>query len=226
MRSILYLGGCIPLLAACGQQGTKPTTPPVHIEVIGHETELLRLTLTPQAQQRLGIVTVRVGTDSAAARRETSGEIVVPAGAGGVPTGSLSNVAQIGTQQVAADGEIARARAQAQLARVALGRAEALVREEAGSVRARDEAAATLATAQAAVNAADSVVLVVYDGPGVDSADAGRLFQRFSWTERSRSSSGHGLGLALVQAIAGAHHGEARLLAASGFAMEVILSPR
>ncbi|MEG3125442.1 efflux RND transporter periplasmic adaptor subunit [Sphingomonas sp. GB1N7] len=154
MRSILLFSGVIEMLCACGQQGAKPAVAPVHTETVGRETELLRLTLTPQAQQRLGIATVRVGADSAAARRETSGEIVVPAGAGGVPTGSLSNVAQIGAAQVAAEGEIARARAQARLARVALGRAEALVREEAGSVRARDEAAAALATAQAAVDAA------------------------------------------------------------------------
>lgn len=154
MRSILFLGCALPLLGSCGPEAAKPAAPPAHSEVVGHETELLRLTLTRQAQRRLGIETTRIGADSAGARRETSGEIVVPAGAGGVPTSSLSNVAQIGTQQIAADGEIARSRAQSGLARVALARADALVREEAGSIRARDEAAAALATAQAAVDAA------------------------------------------------------------------------
>ncbi|BBD02061.1 hypothetical protein YGS_C2P0074 [Sphingobium sp. YG1] len=122
--------------------------------MIAHEAELLKLTLTPQAVQRLGIATVKVGEGRAATMRETSGEIVVPNGAGGVPTGSLSNLAQIGTAQAAADGEVARTRAQARLAHIAFDRATQLVAEEAGSVRARDEAAAALATAQAQANVA------------------------------------------------------------------------
>lgn len=64
-------------------------------------------------------------------------------------TGSLSNLQQIGAQQATADGEVARTQAQARLARIALNLAEALVREETGSVRARDEAAAALGAAQA-----------------------------------------------------------------------------
>ena len=72
----------------------------------------------------------------------------------GVPTGSTSNLAQIGVSQVAAEGEVARAQAQVRLASIAYNRADALVREEAGSVRGRDEAAAALATARAALDAA------------------------------------------------------------------------
>lgn len=64
----------------------------------------------------------------------------------------------------------------------------------------------------------DGATLAVEDdGPGVKAADADRLFQRFSRTERSRSTSGHGLGLALVKAIADAHHGSARLTDGHGF---------
>lgn len=64
-------------------------------------------------------------------------------------------------------------------------------------------------------------VSVADDGPGVDPEDAERLFQRFSRAERSRSSSGHGLGLALVRAIAGAHHGTASLTTGSGLVVDV-----
>lgn len=142
------------LIAGCGSQSAPPHSAPVKAEAVAHESDLLRLTLTREAQARLGIATVRVGTGSAAAKRETSGEVVVPAGAGGVPTNSVSNLQQLGVQQVAADGEVARTRAQVRLARIALDRASALVREEAGSVRGRDEAAAALATAQAAAQAA------------------------------------------------------------------------
>jgi hypothetical protein len=142
------------LLPACDEKARTPVAPPAKAETIAHEPELLKLTLTPQAVQRLGIATVKVSEGQAAMMRETSGEIVVPNGAGGVPTGSLSNLAQIGTAQAAADGEVARTRAQARLARIALARASQLLAEEAGSIRARDEAAAALATAQAQANVA------------------------------------------------------------------------
>jgi hypothetical protein len=143
------------LLAGCGDKTTKPPAPPAHAETIAHESELLKLTLTPEAQHRLGIGLVRAGGGSAIATREVAGEIVVPPiSANGVPVNSTTNLQQIGSQQAAADAELARATAQARLARIALDRAESLVREEAGSVRARDEAAAALAAAQAALGAA------------------------------------------------------------------------
>lgn len=142
-------------LASCGSDSAPPHAAPAKTEAVAHESDLLKLTLTAQAQQRLGIRTVKVGDGSATLTRETSGEVVVPSsGAAGVPTGSTSNLAQIGVSQVAADGEVARAQAQVRLAAIADHRADALVREEAGSVRGRDEAAAALATARAAVVAA------------------------------------------------------------------------
>lgn len=54
----------------------------------------------------------------------------------------------------------------------------------------------------------DRVVLsVADDGPGVPVADRARIVQRFVRLERSRTTPGNGLGLNLVAAIAGAHHG-------------------
>lgn len=143
------------ILTGCGSDPASPPAPPTKAAAVAHESDLLKLTLTTQAQQRLGIRTVRIGDGSAAQVRETSGEVVVPAtGGAGVPTGSTSNLAQIGVSQVAAEGEVARAQAQVRLAVIAYNRADALVREEAGSVRGRDEAAAALATARAALDAA------------------------------------------------------------------------
>jgi hypothetical protein len=143
------------VLAACQDSPRKFSSPPAHAELIAHESELLKLTLTPRAQQRLGLVVQPAGGGSARQVRQVTGEIVVPpTAAGGVPTNSLTNLAQVGSQQAVADGEVARTEAQARLARIALTRAEALVREEAGSIRARDEAAAALAAAQAALGAA------------------------------------------------------------------------
>lgn len=159
------------LLAGCGEKTATPPAPPAHAEAIAHESELLKLSLTPQAQQRLGIVLARVGGGSATATREVAGEIVVPPiSANGVPVNSTTNLQQIGSQQAAADAELARATAQARLARIALGRAASLVREEAGSVRARDEAAAALAAAQAALGAARQQRRLL--GPAVASLGA------------------------------------------------------
>ena len=97
------------LLAGCGEKAAKPPAPPAHAETIAHESELLKLTLTPQAQQRLGIALARVDGGSATATREVAGEIVVPPiSANGVPVNSTTNLQQIGSQQAAADAELAR----------------------------------------------------------------------------------------------------------------------
>lgn len=52
---------------------------------------------------------------------------------------------------------------------------------------------------------------VVDDGPGVPPADRGRVFDRFYRLERSRSTAGSGLGLALVAAIARLHDASVEL---------------
>jgi signal transduction histidine kinase len=64
---------------------------------------------------------------------------------------------------------------------------------------------------------------IVDDGPGVAPADRGRLFQRFARAEPSRTTEGHGLGLALVAAVAATHRGLATLLPGAGFRVEIKL---
>jgi signal transduction histidine kinase len=61
------------------------------------------------------------------------------------------------------------------------------------------------------------------DGPGVSSDESSRLFERFSRAERSRSTDGHGLGLALVAAVARIHGGEAAIRPGPGFRIDVQL---
>jgi signal transduction histidine kinase len=71
-----------------------------------------------------------------------------------------------------------------------------------------------------------AVLSVVDDGPGVPTAERERLFDRFYRLERSRSSPGSGLGLALVAAVAKLHGGEVRLLdAAPGLEARVRFPP-
>lgn len=55
------------------------------------------------------------------------------------------------------------------------------------------------------------------DGPGIPHADHGRVFQRFSrGNGTAREERGAGLGLAIVRAIAEAHHGRVDLRSAPG----------
>jgi signal transduction histidine kinase len=62
-----------------------------------------------------------------------------------------------------------------------------------------------------AVEPGAASLVVVDNGPGAPEADRARLFDRFYRLERSRSTPGSGLGLAMVQAVARLHRGEARL---------------
>ncbi|MDG2308199.1 MAG: HAMP domain-containing sensor histidine kinase [Candidatus Binatia bacterium] len=65
-------------------------------------------------------------------------------------------------------------------------------------------------------NADDRVRIVVADdGPGVPDAFFDKAFDRFSRLEASRTSTGSGLGLSLVRAIAHLHGGDVRLSAAN-----------
>lgn len=71
--------------------------------------------------------------------------------------------------------------------------------------------------------ASNNIGLVVADdGPGVQG-DGTKLFERFTRDERSRTTPGHGLGLALVAAIAAAHRGNVRLAPPPGFCVTVEL---
>ncbi|MBL8226725.1 MAG: HAMP domain-containing histidine kinase [Chromatiales bacterium] len=72
----------------------------------------------------------------------------------------------------------------------------------------------------------DVLLSVADDGPGVPEAESGRLFERFRRTESSRSTYGHGLGLALVAAVARMHHGVASLAAGPGFTVHIRLADR
>jgi signal transduction histidine kinase len=61
-----------------------------------------------------------------------------------------------------------------------------------------------------AVEPGAAALVVLDNGPGVPETERARLFDRFYRLERSRSTPGSGLGLAMVQAVARLHRGEAR----------------
>jgi hypothetical protein len=146
----MAIGLIVPfLLGACGSADKPAAEAPAKAEVIGHEAELLKLTLTPAAERRLGIETAAITAGSSARTVSAHGEIVVPAMAGGVPISAQTDLAALAANQVRAEGDIARARAEVALAQKAASRASALVQEEAGSIRSSDEAQSALSIAVA-----------------------------------------------------------------------------
>lgn len=160
------------LLAACADKPTASKQPPAKTEVIGHETDLLRLTLSPDAERRLGVRLVRVGTGAAQASRALQGEVVAAPLAGGLPLAASTDLSVVAANQARADGDLARARAEYDVAQKAFARADALVREEAGSVRARDEADAARGVARATLRAAEAQRALL--GPSISHLSATR----------------------------------------------------
>ncbi|WP_439487150.1 sensor histidine kinase [Blastomonas fulva] len=70
--------------------------------------------------------------------------------------------------------------------------------------------------------AGDSIRLrITDDGPGVEENEAPELFNRFARVDRSRSTPGHGLGLAMVAAIVAAHSGKATIASRPGFGVHI-----
>ncbi len=69
----------------------------------------------------------------------------------------------------------------------------------------RHTPAGTRIAVEVADGPAGARLAVEDDGPGVDAADLGKLTQRFYRAEQSRTTSGNGLGLSLVSAIAELH---------------------
>lgn len=74
-----------------------------------------------------------------------------------------------------------------------------------------------------AASGTNAQLTVVDDGPGVPAAERERLFDRFYRLERSRSTPGSGLGLALVSAVADLH-GAGVKLADAGPGLEVCVT--
>ena len=113
----------IPLLitTACREAGTPAAVEsPAKAEPVSSEANLLTVTLTPEARQRLGVATVEVAMRNISAIRLTNGEVVnAPVGATGVPSVSTSDFAGLASRQAAADAELRRTQAALKLARVA-----------------------------------------------------------------------------------------------------------
>jgi len=165
-------------LSACGAAPADKPKPPATVEAIGHETELMRVTLTAEAVQRLGLATEAIGTgQQATLSRTVPGEIVAAPRGGGLPVAAGTDLAALAGLQARADADTQRALADLKLAEANLRRASGLVDAEAGSIRARDEATQQVAAAKAALAGAAGQRRAL--GPAVAAiADGGALWVR------------------------------------------------
>lgn len=171
------------LLAACGRQpGASKASPAASVAVKIDEADLGKVTVTPEAEARLGLQIATVERQSAPRVRSAGGEVVVPSGgalqltapvaatvAGGrlvalgatVKRGdvlvSLVPIAPVDRDVRAQAGRLeGAARARFAAAEARLKRSEALLAEGAGAARAVEEARAEFDTARAELAAAGS----------------------------------------------------------------------
>lgn len=142
----------MPLFAA--PSGAPPAS-------VTKEGDLVVLTLTPDAEKSLRLKTVAVEKRELPDMRLFAGEVVTPlAGAGNsvapVLGGTLDEVLRLADLQAAADGRVLQAQVQIDAAKIAVERAEKVLKAEAGSVRSVDEAKAALSTAEAEMETAQA----------------------------------------------------------------------
>lgn len=180
------------LASGCSRE--KPATPhaepPAHVESPRKEAELTTIKLSPEAVKRLGIETVVVKLEAAAATRSLGGEVTVPEGrmvtvtapvAGTVSAMSAPAGARVARgarllvlaplssserdQGIEARRAAEASEADADNARRRVQRLEGLLKEGAASVRSVEEAKAQLQVSEAALNAARERLRAMQQGP-------------------------------------------------------------
>jgi len=145
----LALALLVLLAAGCERAASPAAGKPYTAEPMGRESELLRLTLSADAERQLGISVAPVSDGTLPAYLVVHGEVVAAPGPGGLPIGAATDFATLAANQARADGELGRLRAELDVARIAYERAERLIAEGAGSLRLRDEAQAARGAAEA-----------------------------------------------------------------------------
>jgi multidrug efflux system membrane fusion protein len=144
---------------------------------ISKEGDLVIVRLTADAEKRLRLKTAPLEKKAVPVTRLYAGEVVVPLGAKAgavapVVNGDLNALLLLADQQAAADGRVRQAQVRVDAARIALERAQVVLKAEAGSVRAVDEAKAALGLAEAELaTAKDQRALL---GKALDPTAAGR----------------------------------------------------
>ncbi|HEY7499263.1 MAG TPA: efflux RND transporter periplasmic adaptor subunit [Vicinamibacterales bacterium] len=170
-------------LAACRGGGDKPaaSVPPAKVDAPVKEAALTTITLTPEAETRLGIKTATVDRRAIPRTRTVGGEIIAPAGAERTVTAPFAGTLEspeglptVGTTvtrgqpifrlvpiapserdaRVDAERAVGEAAARQEVVAKRAQRAEQMARDGSGSKRAAEEAQAELAIANADLKAA------------------------------------------------------------------------
>ena len=159
---------CILVICAIAAGCNRPSAstakapPPAQVKTVKEES-LSTLTLTPEAEQRLGIAVAPVEKRKMQRTRTLPGEVILPlAGTNGaqsvyslLPGMTPTELIRVAGLQADADALVLTARVQLEAAKVTLTRAETLLTNKAGSARAVDDARAQAALAEANLKAAE-----------------------------------------------------------------------
>lgn len=154
---------------------------PATVENARPETALTTVTLTPKAEERLGIVLAKLEEKTVPRERFFGGEVLLPLGDGGKATATIHDLVprmtpdelvKVAGLQAEAEARLRQAEVRVEAAHTAYKRAEQLAGEGAGSAKTFDEARAELAFAQAALAGAkaqrDLLGASVFDSAGKD----------------------------------------------------------
>lgn len=125
------------------------------------EADLLTVTLTPEAERRIGITVAAVEEREVPQMRLYGGEVVVPgSGMGQIatafPSGNNATLYQLTDARIAAQARVEQAQAQLQGAQTAYERAERMLKDDSGSARAVEEARTAMAVAEAELRGAQA----------------------------------------------------------------------
>lgn len=164
--SALIILSLVSILDTLSESVPK-TPPPAQIDHAVAESDLARITLTPEAEKRLGIVTEPVKTRESSRTRLFGGEIILPLTVRNELTGDPSTspggllqatapteLLRLAQAQIDADMQVEQARIQVEVAEKALVRARQMLQDKAGAVRAVDEAKGQFDTTEASLKAA------------------------------------------------------------------------
>lgn len=182
----------LAFVAGCHRReaGAPKPVAPAKVEKLPKEGDLVAITLTGEAERRLGIKLAAVEKRRMTRVRSLGGELVAPPGAAltvsaplggtiaapseaGVPAPGAAvrkgqavvalapiltpeAAANLAAARIEAEGDAAKAAVRAEAAKIAADRAERLLAEKAGSVRAVDEARAELRLAEVTQKAAEA----------------------------------------------------------------------
>lgn len=155
-------------LSSCFAADSGKSPPPAQIHAPIKEIDLGTLTLTPEAEKRLGIETMVVERRKLPRTRLFGAEVILPAAVSRgdstqlsasypmLPALSSVEGVRFAQLQIDADGQIEQAKLQLDASKAALARAEQMLRDKAGTVRVLDEARTQVGLAQTGLNTAQS----------------------------------------------------------------------